>query len=169
MTIKIEVVRLLSSNSRLVDFAAFILANHEEDGLPDYAKLDILQIPRLVPHVFVYDVLGSTDNLRIKYCGTKVDEFYGTNMSGKCPCDYYKGEGTFDEVENMYWECIRTKTPSYTRRGVRLENDRVDKFKIVETILFPCSSDEGVVNYTIGFADFYNTEEPVEKCFTLIR
>ena len=167
--IKIEDVERLSTNSRLLAFSSFILSNIEAKKIPDYALINLMKIPRLVPHVFVIDVLNSPGKLRLKYCGTEIDNFYGTNMSGKCVYDYYKGEETFDDIESIYREGIQAKKPAYTRRRIHLENETTDKYKIAETIMFPCSSGEGIVNYTVGFADYYYIDDWAEKLTTLIE
>jgi hypothetical protein len=167
--VKIEDIIHLSSHRKLLEFAKFILSNSERNKLPDYPSLNLMTIPSLVPHIFVLDVLNSKDKLQVKYCGTVIDSFYGINMTGKCIYDYYKGEETFDDVENIFRQCIQAKLPSYTRRGIHLENERVNKFKIAETIMFPCSSGDGTVNYTIGFSDYYQVSDLGEQYITLIK
>jgi len=165
----IEKIKLLSENPKLVEFSSFILSQSQTGGLPDYLKIDLMKIPHLVPHIFALDVLNSSEKLIVKYCGTRIDEFYGTNMTGKNVVDRYKGEESFEEVEAIFWRSIQSHKPSYTVRSVHLENEYVDKFKIAETVMFPCSSDTATVNYTIGFADYYNTDIHKNLCITLIE
>jgi len=169
VTLVIDTIKLLSRNPKLVEFSSFILSQFEAGALPDYRNINLMEIPHLVPHVFALDVLNSSEKLIVKYCGTKIDEFYGTNMTGKSIVDRYKGEERFDEVEAIFWQSIHAQKPSYTVRSVHLENEYVDKFKVAETVMFPCSSDGATVNYTIGFADFYNTPSHLEPCITLIE
>ena len=169
MTLVIDAITRLSENPQLVEFSSFILSQSEAGTLPDYLNIDLMEIPHLVPHVFALDVLNSSEKLIVKYCGTKIDEFYGTNMTGKNVVDRYKGEESFAEIEAIFWQSIHTKKASYTVRSVHLENEYVDKFKVAETVMFPCSSDGATVNYTIGFADFYNTPSHLEPCITLIE
>lgn len=161
-------IKRLSDNSGLLQFSEFILAQVADKGLPDYENLDLMEVPKLVPHIFVFDVLKSPDKLRIKYCGTVLDEIYGTNMMGKCVFEFYNGRDSFEEIESLFREAIATKTPCYTRRAIHLKNKYVDKYRIAESILFPCSSVDGVVNFTVGFGDYYVVPEEVDKSTTLV-
>lgn len=155
-TTVIETIKHLSENTKITAFSSFILSQTRAGILPDYLNIDLMEVPRLVPHVFVLDVLNSSEKLLIKYCGTKIDEFYGCNMTGKYAVDYYQGTESFTEIEAMFWQGIREKKPTYTVRSVHLENERVNKFKVAETIMFPCSTDTKTINYAIGLADFFN-------------
>jgi len=169
MAVLIDAIKLLSKNPGLVAFSSFVLSQSETEVLPDYRNINLMEIPHLVPHVFALDVLNSSEKLIVKYCGTKIDEFYGSNMTGKCVIDHYKGEDNFAEIENIFWQGIRAKKPSYTVRSVHLENEYVDKFKVAETVMFPCSSDGTTINYTIGFADFYNAPSHIKSCIEVIE
>jgi hypothetical protein len=169
MRIDVEAIRRLSINPKLAEFGSFVQSQTEPNTLPNYRKIDLMLVPRLVPHVFVFDVLNSTDKLVMKYCGTKIDEFYGSNLMGKCLIDHYKGSENFDEIEDIYWQAIRTKTPAYTLRPIHLVNERVERFRVAETVLFPCSSDQETVNYTIGVADYFDVPSSQKKSVTLIE
>jgi len=169
MAVVIEAIKHRSASLKLVEFSSFILSRSKSGTLPDYCNINLMEIPHLVPHVFVFDVLNSSDKLMLKYCGTKIDGFYGVNMTGKCIIDYYKGEEGFDEVEAIFWQGIHTKKPAYTCRTIHLENDYVNKYMVAETVMFPCSSDAKTINYTLGFADYYYVQSDKEHCVTLIE
>jgi len=139
--VRIKTIEQLAMSPKFTAFAAFVLSQNNVDGLPNYRAMDLMDIPHHVPNIFVIDVANFPEKLRIKFCGTKIDNFYGKNMSGKCPIDHYRGEDKFDEIEAIFWESIRTKAPGYTRRSVHLVNENVDRFKVAETLLFPCTSD----------------------------
>ena len=49
---------------------------------PAQADLDLPSIPRLMPNVFIIDVLGGSE-YRYRYLGTKIDEHLGRSFTGK--------------------------------------------------------------------------------------
>jgi len=166
---QIETIARLTTSPLFVEFATYVLSQSDDGKLPDYLTMNLMDVPHLVPRIFVLDVQNSVGKLRSKFSGTVIDSFYGVNMSGKCPIDHYKGEGTFDEIEAIFWKSIRTKTPAYTCRPIHLVNEYVDRFKVAETLLFPCTSDGTNVNYAIGLADYFDINSAGDRCITLIE
>ena len=166
--IDIADVKKLSDHQRLLEFADFVISKCDGAALPDYTRMDLMEIHRVVPHIFVFDVLKSTDHLVMKYCGTVIDQFYGTNMVGRAPYAMFEGKGEYTQVEHNYWHAIKSRNVAYARRSVHYANSVSEKYKIAESMLFPCSSDGETVNYALGFADYYPVKGPIKRLVTQI-
>jgi hypothetical protein len=64
--------------------------------MPAYKSLDLMDIPRLVPHIWVIDARrGIDDGLMILFSGTDIDLHFGRNLMGS----YL--------TENSRWCCSR--------------------------------------------------------------
>ena len=55
-----------------------------------------------------------------------------------------------------------------TRRLAHYFDDHIDRYKTIEAMLFPCSSDGITINYGIGFCEYKRGDEPPDKVFELL-
>jgi hypothetical protein len=149
----------------IIEFAEFILGELKGRTFVDYQALDLMKIPQLVPGIFAYDIKNSSDKLKMHYCGTEIDWFYGRNMTGKMPIDYYP---EFEPISEIYKKAVASKRPCFTLRNTRILNDRVDKHTTIETILVPCSQNGEDINYTVAYADFRPSNSPNNSLLYLI-
>ena len=76
----------------LKEFGAFALSHCAAGHLPDYEKMDLMKIPRLVPYIFVLDLrdFATTDQLLINFAGEKLTEVHGKNIMGVNAFSIYK-------------------------------------------------------------------------------
>ena len=63
----------------------FVLSHCKDGGLPDYKRVDLMQVPALVPHIWVYDLRDDEKkrNLLINFAGERHTDFYGRNVMGE--------------------------------------------------------------------------------------
>ena len=143
----------------LKEFGYFVLSYGEGRELPDYKKMDLMKIPHLVPHIWVYDLRSEEgrEKLLINFAGGHHDTIHRENIIGKFDVDVFNGE-TNSDLLGAYKSSIENKTTAYTTRYEKysMGNDR-QRFRSVETLMFPCSTDEEYVNWAIGCA-YYGTE-----------
>jgi hypothetical protein len=70
----IKAIRALQPRKEILEFAEFIYASAGNRPFPDMADIDLMQIPRLVPHIYIMDFRnGIEDGLLIKFAGTRVE------------------------------------------------------------------------------------------------
>jgi len=142
----------------LREFGSFVLSHCEGGNLPDYKKMNLMNIPRLVSNIFVYDLRTQKgrDRLLMNFSGAKVDELWGENSLGKYDIDRFQGNPVLEEIGRHRLKCIENKRPGYSQRYIELVTENnLERFKYTESLFFPCSSDGNVVNWTIGCA-FYD-------------
>ncbi len=166
----IERICTLTDNPRLIRFAEFVIGEAGGRRFPTYKSVDLMTIAPLVQHVWVLDFTKGVDNQpKIVFSGTHIDAHYGMNVIGKCLEEIYV-EDDFDQaVRGNYYQVCAQKKVAYTRRFARYHNDRVDRYRTAEAIMFPCSSNDEDIDYGLAFMEYSSTSEaPPEKVFRLL-
>ena len=69
----------------LKEFARYVLSHCEGGSLPDYTRMNLMDIPHLVPHIWVYDLRDEENrkSLLINFAGERHTDFYGRNVMGE--------------------------------------------------------------------------------------
>lgn len=76
----------------MIEFHDFVAAHAGTSGLPDWAKIDLMEIPHLVPNIFVHDYRAGTENgLLVMFSGTAIDENQGQVVQGNYLENVYSG------------------------------------------------------------------------------
>ncbi|NQV99302.1 MAG: hypothetical protein HQ483_06365 [Rhodospirillales bacterium] len=139
----------------LNEFASFVLAHAVQGGLADYETMNLMRIPRLVPHLFVYDLRtrDGRSRLLMNFAGSQINDLWGENSLGKYDIDRFAGNPVLEAVGRHRLACIDARRPGYSQRFIQLETEtNGKKFKYTESLFFPCSSDRKTVNWSIGCA-----------------
>jgi hypothetical protein len=86
----------------LKNFGPFVLSHCEDGRLPDYQKMDLLQIPKLVPHIWVWDLREYKNNgiLLMNFCGRRIDDSWSFCLMGNDEKQIIK-ERHSNELENI--------------------------------------------------------------------
>lgn len=163
-------IRSLTTIENMLAFAEFVISGRGEKRFADFNSLDLMAVPRLVPQIFVADFRnGMDDGILIKFSGSYIDEYFGRNIQGKYLDDIYNGRDGLDFVREIYRRCyvngqlcFRRKSTSYTHR-IFGERDVLQTF-----ILFPCSTDDQVVDYGIGYAVYTDKIDGPEETLVFI-
>ncbi len=165
----VEKIRRLTDNQKLLDFTAFVVQAKGDRQFPDYKKLDLMQIAPLVRHAWAMYFRDGVDNRpKLIFSGTHIDQHYEMNITGKSFEEMYKEEDFERAIRGNYYQVYLQKRASYTRRLAHYFDDHIDRYKTIEAMLFPCSSDGITINYGIGFCEYKPGDEPPDKVFELL-
>lgn len=137
----------------LKEFGRFVLSHCKDRGLPDYKKMDLIQIPRLVPHIFVLDEreFDTTDKLVFNFAGGELTKTHGKALLGEDARAVYESDQNFEEISKLYRKSINDKLVSYTKRYSELVTDYGgSEWKTTEALFFPCSSNGANVDWGVG-------------------
>lgn len=168
----------------LRDFGAFVLEHADPGrgiGLPDYEAMDLMRVPDLVPHIWVYDLRTPErrEGLYVNFAGTRHDEILERPTMGLYDADLLKTgallERTVDEVK----KAIAQRTVLYSRKDFAVvpqpgPEDGIDaalgfgarkKYRYSESLFFPCSSDGETIDWSIACAYFEMRERSDEGVF----
>jgi hypothetical protein len=118
-----------------------------ERAMPRRADLDPIEIPTLLPHVFLIDVKREAPQLLIyRVFGTALVELFGFDFTAQ-----EVGKGTLPEhlpeMRERYGRVIRERQPYYHRTRLR---DRLNDFTDVDRVILPLSVDGARVDQMIG-------------------
>ncbi len=165
----IEQLKELTSNPKILEFAELILEMTNGKDFPNYKEIDLMKIPALVSNVWVLD-FSKIDKAGclFHFSGTEVDENYGRNITGQSLEEIYSGDDYKELVEGCFQNVHFKKMTAYTKRWVHFHDGFVDKFRLTESILVPCSSDGETIDYGIGLAFYSISDEPSENVYKLI-
>jgi hypothetical protein len=167
--ISIEDIRRITANPKLLEFCRFVIAQAGQRHFPDYRSIDLMEIAPLVKHVWVIDFRDGVENRpTLLFTGTHIDAHYGMNITGKCFEDIYVEDDFDTAIGNNYYQVYLQKKVSFTRRLAHYHDDRVDRFETIEAMLFPCSSNDEVIDFGIGYVEYSLGNSPPEKVFHLL-
>lgn len=159
----------MTDNPRLIEFAAFLVAETGTRRYPDYWALGLMRIAPLVRHVWAIDFRnGIDDRPKLCFTGTHIDDHYGMNITGKSFEEIYVEDDFDDAIRGNCYQVYAQRTISYTRRLAQYFDDRVDKNETIEAMLFPCAADDETIDYGVGFVEYSHGQSPPEKVFELI-
>jgi|GEM_PF-2858890 len=152
-----EKIDELVSWDGLKEFGSFILSHCENDALPDYGNINILQVPHLVPSIWVYDLRDDEkkEKLRLNFCGQKHVDMHGFNPMGMNDTDLFVGDPLIDRINAFYEKSISEKKTGFTTRYKDYTLSTGEKhWRYLEFLFFPCSTDGHTVNWGIGCINF---------------
>lgn len=114
-------------------------------AMPARRDIDPVEIPLLMPHVFLVDVPQSGP-FTYRLSGTAVVELMGHDFTGRAI-----GEGTIPahrgEVIARYTRIAATATPFFHHARLR---ERTNDFAEVDRLILPLSDDQRRVNMLLG-------------------
>lgn len=118
--------------------------------LPSRRDIDPLDIPDLLPNIFLLDVIGDAEDFVFRLAGTLVEEVFSMPLRGRSIAEIQRAAGTPIPVA-QHIEVARGGGPRY-REGSVLVAGR-DHWR-THRLLLPLSSDGCVVDVLMGGAVF---------------
>jgi hypothetical protein len=122
-------------------------------ALPGRSDIDPVEIPRLLPHIMLVDVLGAS-LYRYRLVGTEIATAMGVNATGRLVHEMLREDGYRAYVLDLYDTVVRERRALYTenvfltaRHGVTERNTK--------RIMLPLSSDGEIVNMVLTAQVFF--------------
>lgn len=122
----------------------------QESAYPSRRDIDPVDIPDLLPNIFLLDVIGDAQDFVFRLAGTLVEDAFSMPLRGKSIADIQRAAGTPIPVA-QHVEVARGGGPRY-REGEMLVAGR-DHWK-THRLLLPLSSDGQRVDVLMGGAVF---------------
>jgi hypothetical protein len=137
-------------SDRLRELGDYWLARRGRHRMPSRADIDPADIKRILPHLFLADVLaGPPRNYRYRLVGTLVTEVLGVNATGHTPEEVFGDEGV--GVREVYDSVVKTGLAYVNRR--RLDWYHRD-YATYELVVLPLGPPGGPVTMLLGAMDF---------------
>ncbi|MDJ0948683.1 MAG: PAS domain-containing protein [Alphaproteobacteria bacterium] len=131
---------------------AYWAAKKPKDGLPSRKQVDPIDISKLLPRIFLADVVWDAGKPRIRFrlVGSTLVERFGRDISGLWMDEAYDDD-YLQEVLPGYLEMVETRKPHYAR----LTATYADKEHMTYCrLICPLASDGQNIDMIIGFIDF---------------
>lgn len=88
----------------LKNFGRFVLSHCEDGRLHDYKKMDLMQVPKLVPYTWVWDLRNFSENWEflINFSGEEVNQAHSRNIMGENSHNTYSDDYHIDDLFELY-------------------------------------------------------------------
>ena len=125
---------------------------HPGNGaLPGRQHLDPMDIPTLLPNIWLVDVAREPLRFRFRLIGTAVVEYAGEDNTGK-----WFDEALPDFVPTAYVDVVETRMPSWQRSASRMRPYKL--YHELERVRLPMASDGETVDMILCLTVFFNKE-----------
>ena len=94
---------------------------HPESGLPGRGDFDPVDIPELLPNVWMVDVARAPLRFRFRVIGTEIVKFTDHDHTGRWLDEVYKGF-TESPAFGFYRDCVEDRRANYRKGRARIRN-----------------------------------------------
>jgi hypothetical protein len=149
-----EIVAGPIGDERLQRLYAYWRQKAADRSLPSRADLDPVEIPKLLPHIMLIDVLPS-GGYHYRLIGTENARAHGINATGRSLDEVLPGPGYKAHVIALYDECVRTRRALYSE-CLFLSLEQQGPERHTKVLFLPLSDDGANVNIVlVGQVFFY--------------
>ncbi len=129
---------------------------------PARADIDPVDIPHLLPHVLLTEVVDAGGRLRIRLAGTKVEERYGCALTNRLIDEILHGP-YLDYLQDLYRKLLDSFAPNYSE--CLFAPDKVRTLR-VKRLMLPLSDDQKTVNMVLA-GMVYEASDPHDRSTVL--
>jgi hypothetical protein len=118
---------------------------------PSRADIDPVDIPALLPHLLLTEVVGGGARFRWRLVGTEVERHFGCAMTGRCIDELLRGQ-YLAYLERLYRSVIAGCTPVYSENAYNTRASGWDAYsEVLRTarLMLPLSQDGEAVNMVL--------------------
>jgi hypothetical protein len=120
---------------KIFDYWRYI---HPPSGLPSRQHLDPVDIPDLLPHIRLIDIVGDPPRFRVRLCGDRVRDYFGCPQHGRYFDEMFPSF-TSRASYFAFMNAIVTHEPSWDAGACDLNPAKV--FVPMERIVLPLAGD----------------------------
>ena len=136
------------SDPRLLEGYLYWRGKAGDRRMPRRADIDPIEIPRLLPHVRLIDVVGP-GRYRYRLVGTEIQTFHGTNPTGRYVHELLAGP-IGARIIAVYDECVRDRRAIYFENDVEAP-DGSGLHRRSKVLFAPLSEDDQIVTQVLVF------------------
>ncbi len=126
-------------------------------AMPRRADLDPVDIPRLLPHVMLVEVLGP-GRYRYRLIGTANAQEHGMNATGRSLDEVLQGPEYKAHVLGLYDQCVRERRPIYSE-SLFLSAAGGDIERHTKVLFMPLSEDGATVTQVFVIQVFHYVDQ----------
>lgn len=145
-----------SWNPKVVRFFKYWLSLNPEKGLPGRQHFDPLDIPDLMPRIWMLDVLRQPLRYRYRFAGTKEVETLQREVTGKMFEEVHPQAYNRQETTGRLGDSVQHGVATY-RKGKIIAIHKKEHM-IVENCVVPLARDGLLVDLIVGFSILYQAD-----------
>lgn len=130
----------------LAELYAYWTAKRGDRFAPARAEIDPIEIPRLLPHLMLVDVIDGGARLRYRLAGTEIESRFGCSMVGRYVDEMMRGRYNH-YVHELYRELLATRRALYSESGYGPDGDSP---LYTRRLMLPLSSDGQSVDMVLA-------------------
>jgi hypothetical protein len=134
----------------LRDLHAYWSALRGNRPLPARADIDVVEIPTLLPYVFLIDVLAESHDFRFRLAGTHFGETTGQEVTGKRIAEVFPQQFG-DEVRRIWSKAVEERRPVLGHGNLWISGREFVKW---EGVVLPLACDQ-TINMLLGGIVFH--------------
>jgi hypothetical protein len=141
---------------RLVELYRYWRSRCGDRFAPARSDVDPADIPRLLPHLLLVEVLGR--RYRYRVVGTEVEQHFGCAMQGRHVDELMRGE-YLGYINSLFERVIAERAPVYTESaypGAAGRRPGNDDFLRTKRLMMPLSSDGASVDMVLAGQVFFS-------------
>ena len=133
------------------ELAAYWQSKRGARLVPARKDIDPLEIPRhLIPHLFMFDVLGGGDDFRYRLIGTDIVDGVGRDSTGAVISQLYReAPDSVAALNQVLRQTMTEKTPLFVS-GQMIWFHRVETEKRFNAVFLPLSADNAAIDIIMG-------------------
>lgn len=127
------------------------LAIHPDSGIPGRQHFDPVDVPDLLPHIRLIDIVGDPPRFRVRVCGERVRDHFGIPQQGRFYDEMFPGFISRPSYRD-FMAAIATRLPQVHRGHCELTPDK--EFVPLERIVLPLAGDGETVDMILAVSLF---------------
>lgn len=150
------------ADDRLIELLSYWTRRRGDHQMPRRAEIDPVDIPRLLPHLMLTDVVD-TSRYRYRLVGTAIEDVAGVGMTGRYVEDVIGHVPYRDYLIDLYAEVTRRRCPVFSESDfIATENEPV---RATQRIMLPLSTDGEEVDVVLSGQVFIDrdSESPLPE------
>jgi hypothetical protein len=120
-------------------------------GLPGRQHIDPIDIPQLLPNIWLIDVKRDPYRFRFRLVGTQVVDYAGEDNTGK-----WFDERLPDFNPSVFIDVVETGRPSWSRGHSKMRPEK--NYYELERVRLPLASDGKTVDMILSLTVFFDSE-----------
>jgi len=135
----------------LRDLHAYWNSRRRNRSMPARADIDVVEIPALLPYVFLVDVLEEPLDFRFRLAGTHFRESTGQEVTGKRIVEVFPQQFG-DEVRRIWGKAVEERRPVLGRGDLWISGREYVKW---EGAVLPLAAPDRSINMLLGGVVFH--------------
>jgi hypothetical protein len=135
----------------LRDLHAYWNGRRGDRSMPARADIDVVEIPTLLPYVFLIDVLEQPRDFRFRLAGTHFRETTEQEVTGKRIAEVFPAQFG-EEVRRIWSKAVEERRPVVGHGNLWISGREYVKW---ESVALPLACDDHAINMLLGGVVFH--------------